>query len=595
MLCCVVSQVRQTSMSLHSSDSGMEEENWLESRPLVSTSRRTTVYPSIKYLSTEHFCIKSKAVCIILLCSVIVGFIHFVAVNAALQLLTELSSLLIIGSSPFVILYSFVAFVLVFYPLNGLLADIYCGRYKIIAISLTLILCSSVVALVPVVFHYFLHYSSSEIVVYVFAGFALLTATIGIAGYGANFVQFGLDQLLEAPNQQQALFVHWALWCYDLLSVVAVGFAAYVQCNKIYLYSTRYKVMIVVAFVLFIAGFSCATLLFICCRKHQLYYAELKQHNPYKVIVKILGFAIKNRHPFQRSAFTYYDIERPSRLDFAKERYGGPFSTEQVEDVKTLLRVLLVLLTVGPIFVMELLPSNAISRYYIGLHIVLVDWEQHCTWEWFFLYSGLVRYCISTIFLPIYIWIVFSLLYNKVPRIFTRLGLGILLYFLGTVYLLIIELAGHGVQDGTDGKCIFDISSDNSTSQSLSFPLLGMHWSVLILFDLLLGIGPTLVTVTMLEFISAQSPRSMKGLLFGLFFAMRGIFQLVASIMLTPFASMKVWSGVHLSSVSCLSGYLLLTCIISILGIIVFLIVARKYKYRERGNQRVAIEFIPEH
>ena len=106
MLCCVVSQIRQTSMSLqHSSDSGMEEENWFESRPLVSTSRHTTVCPSIKYLSTEHFCIKSKAVCIILLCSVIVGYIHFVAVNAALQLLTELSSLLIIGSSPFVILY----------------------------------------------------------------------------------------------------------------------------------------------------------------------------------------------------------------------------------------------------------------------------------------------------------------------------------------------------------------------------------------------------------------------------------------------------------------------------------------------------------
>ena len=175
--------------------------------------------------------------------------------------------------------------------------------------------------------------------------------------------------------------------------------------------------MIVVASVLFIAGFSCVNLLFVCCRKHQLYYAELKQHNPYKAIVKILGFAIKNRHPFQCSTFTYCDDERPSRLDFAKEIYGGPFSTEQVEDVKTLLRVLLVLLTVGPIFVMELLPSNAISRYYIGLHIALVEWEQQCTWEWIFLYSGLLRYCISTIFLPVYISIVFSLLYNKVPRI----------------------------------------------------------------------------------------------------------------------------------------------------------------------------------
>ncbi len=576
-------------MSLHSSDSGIEEEN--ESRPLVSTSQHISIRPFMKHLSAEHFCIKSKAVCVILLCSVIVGLIHFVAVNAALQLLTELSSLLVIGSSPFVILYSFVAFVLVFYPLNGVLADIYCGRYKTIAISLALILFSSIVALVPIVFHFFLHYSHSEIVVYVLAGFALLTATIGIAGYGANFIQFGLDQLLEAPNQQQALFVHWALWCYDLLAVMAVGFAAYVQCNKMHISSVRNGIMAVVAFVLFIAGFSCVNMLYVYCRKRQLYYAELKQPNPYKVIVKILGFAIKNKHPFQRSAFTYRDDERPSRLDFAKERYGGPFTTEQVEDVKTLLRIVLVLLTVGPIFVMELLPSNAISRYYIGLHIVLVEWKQQCTWEWIFLYSGLLRYCISTIFLPVYIWIVFSLLYNKVPKIFTRLGLGILLYFLGTVCLLIVELAGHRVQDRTNTKCIFDISSDNSTSTSLSFPVLGMHWSVLIPFDLLIGIGPILVTVTMLEFISAQSPRSMKGLLFGLFFAMRGIYQLVTSIMLTPFASMKVWSRINLSNVSCLSGYLLLTCIISLFGIILFFIVARKYKYRERGNQQLVVEF----
>ena len=583
-------------MSVHSSSSDIDEENLVESRPLISTlSQRTSIHLSIKHhiwSSAEHFCIKSKAVCIILLCSVIVGLVHFVAVNAALQLLTELSSLLVIGSSPFVILYSFAAFVLVFYPLNGFLADIYCGRYKTIAISLSLILFSGVIALVPVVFYFFLHYSSSKVVVYVFAGFALLIATIGIAGYGANFIQFGLDQLLEAPNQQQALFVHWALWCYDLLSVVVVGFAAYVQCKEIDLSSISLRVVIVVTSVLFIIGFLCVHVLYVCCHKCHLYYTELRQHNPYKVMVKILSFAIKSKHSFQRSAFMYCDNERPSRLDFAKERFGGPFSTEQVEDVKTLLRLVVVLLTVGPIFVMELLPSNAISRYYIGLHIVLVDWKQQCTWEWIVLYSGLLRYCISTIFMPIYIWIVFSLLYNKIPKILSRLGLGIFLYFLGAVYLLVIELAGHDVQDRKGTKCIFNISSSNSTSTSLIFPLLGMHWSVLIPFDLLIGIGPTLVTVTMLEFISAQSPRSMKGLLFGLFFAMRGIFQLITSIILTPFASMKVWSSMHPSIVSCLSGYLILICIISLFGIILFLIVARKYKYREREyNERFVVDF----
>lgn len=34
--------------------------------------------------------------------------------------------------------------------------------------------------------------------------------------------------------------------------------------------------------------------------------------------------------------------ELPSHVDFGKSKYGGPFTTEQVEDVKTLLRILVV-------------------------------------------------------------------------------------------------------------------------------------------------------------------------------------------------------------------------------------------------------------
>ena len=586
-------------MSVYSGDSDIEEDSSLESQPLLSSlSRPTSVCPSIKHFvcpSFQYFCIRSKAACVILLCTVIVGFVHFVAVNAALQLLTEVSPLMVIASSPFVVLYSLVAFVLIFYPVNGFLADVCCGRYKTIAISLSLILCSVVIALVPIIFHFFLSRTNLEIV-YVLAGFALLTVTIGIAGYGSNFIQFGLDQLLEAPNQQQALFVHWANWCYDLLSTVVVGFAIYVNCSKINL---PQRIVIVGVSVLFVVGFLCVLLVYVSYHKRQLYHIEPKQRNPYKVVIKILNFAIKNKRPLLRSAFTYCDDEMPSRFDFAKERFGGPFSTEQVEDVKTFLRIVVVLLTLGPIFMMELLPSNAILRYYIGLHIALLEWEHQCTWKWIVMYSGLLRYCVSTIVFPFYMWIVFSLLRNRVPKMFSRLGFGISLYFLGTVCLLVVELAGHGVKNTNEtNNCIFNTSHNGS--HSYVFPLLGMHWSVLIPFDILIGIGPTVVTVTILEFISAQSPRSMKGLLFGLFFAIRGIFQLVASITLTPFASVKIWSNMHISRkypspMSCLSWYLLFTCFVSLLGIILFLIVARNYKYRERDDkpydQRFVVDF----
>ncbi len=65
-------------------------------------------------------------------------------------------------------------------------------------------------------------------------------------------------------------------------------------------------------------------------------------------------------HALQRSAFTYCDDERPSRVDCAKSRYGGPFTTEQVEDVKAFLRILILLHSLGATFVMEV-PTTFIT------------------------------------------------------------------------------------------------------------------------------------------------------------------------------------------------------------------------------------------
>ena len=84
------------------------------------------------------------------------------------------------------------------------------------------------------------------------------------------------------------------------------------------------------------------------------------KYNPYKMIFKVLNFARKNKYPVGPvSAFTHcYDF-RPSRLDYAKERYGGPFTTSDVEDVKTFKNVFILLISSGPFFVLEVPTSNS--------------------------------------------------------------------------------------------------------------------------------------------------------------------------------------------------------------------------------------------
>ena len=81
-----------------------------------------------------------------------------------------------------------------------------------------------------------------------------------------------------------------------------------------------------------------------CTANVQPVAGEPVTQNPFKLVYSVVRYAIKHKHPECRSAFTYCEDESPSRIDFGKSKYGGPFTTEQVEDVKTFLRLILVIL-----------------------------------------------------------------------------------------------------------------------------------------------------------------------------------------------------------------------------------------------------------
>ena len=95
---------------------------------------------------------------------------------------------------------------------------------------------------------------------------------------------------------------------------------------------------------------------------------------------------------------------------------------------------------------------------------------------------------------------------------------------------------------------------------------------VLIPPNLLLGIGPLLVVATTFEFISAQSPQPMKGLLVGVFFAIRGLFQFINSIIIIPFSLKHPWaSGEMIENppvTDCGFIYLLFTYVVGLIGFV---------------------------
>ena len=324
------------------------------------------------------------------------------------------------------------------------------------------------------------------------------------------------------------------------------------------------------------------------------FYTEPGQHNPYKMVIKVLIFAKKHKYPLRRSAFTYCGDERPTRIDFAKERYGGPFQTEQVEDVKTFLRILVILLVLGPIYILEV-PTSYFIFPSFTLHTGLgPKFESHkCTARWLVLESGTLGYLFSTVIFPVYIWLIYSFLRRCIPRIFSRLFLGGLLLLLSVLIMFVTDLVGHvrfnldshSVQNYYTGKedggsyCMLHINVSSDQANALRLP-----WGVHVIPNLLVVISPILITTTAFEFISAQSPHSMKGLLVGMLFAVRGLFQLSSAFLLLPFSLPHYWKTKDPKEVNCGFGYLFMTSGLALIGLVLLVVVAKQYQYRERDD-----------
>ena len=120
-----------------------------------------------------------------------------------------------------------------------------------------------------------------------------------------------------------------------------------------------------------------------------------------------------------------------------------------------------------------------------------------------------------------------------------------------------------------------------------------MHWSVLIPPSILLGIGPLIVTSSTLEFISAQSAHSMKGLLVGIFFAIQGFFQLVGYILILPLSFNQHWTQMP-TVVNCGLIHLFITSIIGLVAVILFIMTVKRYEYRKRDHENFSQQEIEE-
>lgn len=552
------------------------------SRPLTSRIRS---YVAPKF----NICSKSRGVLVILLCNFIVGVSRGVITYGVVGITLASRGYNDFFNVVFIMLgvYALFGFIQVFYPIGGLLSDVWCGRYKVVSLSFFSIWCGLfLMTIVGIIFD--INNRIDDRVTITLGGCTFIILLVGFSGFQANAVQFGLDQLLEAPSHELSTFLHWYIWMEHFGETMAYSIITAASCSKHFMsYVSIFPIIFtIISTVLLVLSYF----------RGQWFRCEQMVYNPYGTVYRVLKFVLKHNQPIRRSALTYSDDERPTRIEFAKERFGGPFTTAVVEDVKTIMKILLMLLALSPIFYLQV--STKYLYPILGLHLGrnLSVRTTGCTYGQFLLQFGNLSFFISLIILPLYMVFIYPHFTKWFPRIVHRLGMGMVISVLSTCSMFTIQtVASYSARENgvANVSCMFLAEYRDSKpfhlTQTLHFPTF-----TLIVPSVLNGIAKPLISISILEFISAQSPHTMKGLLLGIFYALRGFYIMLGCAFTFPFALPNMWNGFR-GILDCGFWYYLHNTIFGVMSLVLAFTAIRWYQYREREDQPYGPRYVEDY
>ena len=448
-------------------------------------------------------------------------------------------------------------------PLTGWMAESWLGRYRSIVVGL--VTSSVVVFLVQVAF-IILEYTLLPALVLIVA--ALVLGTLSIGSFYSIMLPFTLDQIIGASAEELSAVVQWYCWG------IFVGRLFEDVCECIY-HLFPYQLLqldIVPVTLLTVGSVSLFVILAMDCLCHKWLDTRDKTGNPIKLIIQVLNYARKNKYPRLRSAFTYIDEEQPSRLDLGKHKFGGPFTEEEVEDVKTVFRLvpLLVAALGTPSFCCELYDQ-------LGLHaIVTANHTFSCVANM----KHSIFLVASFVLIPFYRLVVNPLFGKYFPSMLKMIGVGLFLCMASTVVSLAIGSVGHFYSNSS--HCVFDDHHD--MARSLPLPLY-----LVVIVESVNGVGGVVLTCSLYEFVVAQTPNRMRGIVIGFLIAMIGIGALVSSFLV------KLFRQFPTATPSCVFYYYLVLSLLMLLILVVYVILAKRYKLRERDRHINIHAIVEEH
>ena len=423
------------------------------------------------------------------------------------------------------------------YPVAGLLGELYWSRYKVMITGNVLAVLGAIAIAIAIIIY--TTNSDSYIIILVTiaiaASIGIILYQFGLGLFEANAIQFGVDQLQFASNDEISKFVNWYYWALNVLQLIPPAFI--IKHSALF---NGFGLLVVVC------GLFCT-----CCKRH--YVREpIRRVNPITHIVKVLRYARRHTAPVLCSAFTYGEGP-PSRLDLAKERYGGPYTTEEVEDVKSFGRILLVILSLFGVLLV-----SPLSYFYTDLSYFCLTHCDEFTRFSVFANGNAIWYLVILITIPIYMIVIRPRFQRYVPNMLKRMGVSLI--------LVIVSLALSTAADVT-------IYNSGNTTNDTYIDKVDIIIPFGVMAETTGALAHLLNFLTALEFILAQSPRNMLGLLIGIWYAHQAVAE---SVQLATFLIFNHTQYGYLFSV--------VKLLLAVTSFIIFIIVSYCYRYRKRNE-----------
>ena len=464
-----------------------------------------------------------------------------------------------------------------YFPILGCLADNFFSRYKLVSGSLkwmwvtSMSYCAVSTTLYAkgIVCDGGEHSWPCDTMDYVH----LMALTFGIGGFIVNIGSLSMDQLHDASSNEVIAFIVWDMWIWSLGGLITL-----VSQNC---YCATFKLAGKLLLPICTSCALCLDLLF-----NHWVIKEPPSKNPFKLFLGVLHYAIKNKQPRLRSAFTYWDNKKFSRIDLAKNKYGGPFTTEEVEDVKTFLRMLVVIAFAS--FLAGL--SSSIHDSY-G-HGSIVDYFQdslqpnngcfgnqsNC-----FLHLLVDKFIFpfNVIFIPVHEFLIYPLLWKYVLQMNSALKFNLFLSFLilSDIILFILEVAGYmRLPEDLRANMTCVLMEPRPSTVALPLTYKWMYFPIA-----LRGLAMFYLFFSSAEFVCTHSPYSLKGLVFRYTYVTYSLsVSLNVGLMLLVYSEAKKWKPVVLGC----GAWFYLSVVLLFLAFLIFevFVVKKVYKTRRRDE-----------